>query len=522
MLLSQKLSTAPLLLGFVLLYLALDWVSFIHPMRGFTITPWNPQSALLVALLWWRPSAWWLVVACLVAGQAMLRGMAQPWAAELAACSLLTLGYWMTAAALRRWVGLGAPAASRALMFVAVAVAGALVGAVLYVFGLALFGVAQMDRVVPAILRAWVGDAVSFLVTLPLLLVAADAELRRSARAVLGTLEAWLIALAAVVCGYWVFLHTTEEQFKLFYLMFVPVVWSAARFGLAGAIFSAALVQLLLVGAVQSTAYRPLTVFELQMLMAVLASTGLLLGATVDEREATAAALRDSLRLAAAGDTAAALAHELNQPLTAMSTYARVCQLLARRAGEETQLSDVADKLVNEANRASDVVKRLRDFFRDRTTDLQLTDLGPLVRAVVDDQKARAESVQVELRCRCEPGLPALWFDRTQIEVVLRNLLSNAVDAALQSPQAQARVDVSVVHDGGSVTVAVLDSGLGIPSAELQSIFESRSSSKPGGMGIGLSISRSIVQAHGGRLWAQAGPGGRFFLSLPVQPPHTP
>ncbi|HEX6361654.1 MAG TPA: ATP-binding protein [Albitalea sp.] len=515
-------------LAYLLLYLALDWVSFIHPMRGFNITPWNPQSALAVALLVWRPRAWWLVWVGLVLAANVVRGEPASWAPEMLATVLLAFGYAVTAAALRRWLGPGVRIATRTafLVFVAVVAAGALLDAVLYVAALGAFGIPTFDRVLPAVWRAWIGDAVGFLVTLPLLFVLGSRERRRATAAMLRTVEWWLLTLVAVGLAYAVFGRSTEELFKFFYLLFLPVVWGAARFGVVGAVGASALVQLLLIVAVQSLPYRPLTVFELQVLMAALAATGLLLGTTVDEREEAQRALQASLHLAAAGDMAAALAHELNQPLTALSAYARASQLLARRLGAADEgsahpLAEVTGKLVGEANRASEVVGRLRDFFRERATELQPTDLAALVREVVEAQAAHAAAMHVRLDVRCEAPLPAVWLDRVQIAVVLRNLVANALDAARQSARPDAWVAVRAHADTRQLTVEVHDSGPGLPVEDVTRVFESRRSSKPGGMGIGLGISRAIVLAHGGRLWAEPGPGGRFAFCLPLTTPHA-
>lgn len=145
--------------------------------------------------------------------------------------------------------------------------------------------------------------------------------------------------------------------------------------GSVGAILCASLTQLGLIGAVQWTGPHDLTVFELQVLMAVITMTGLILGLAIDERVRTATQLRQSLRMAAAGQMAAALAHELNQPLTALSSYAQACRALLTLDGGLTtetrdRLEDVSARIVRDAHRASDVVKRLRDFFRDGTTQL--------------------------------------------------------------------------------------------------------------------------------------------------------
>ncbi len=514
--------------GYVVLYFLLDWVSFVHPMRGTSITAWNPQAALAVALLTRFPGCWWLV-GCTLAAAAVGRAPPLGVVSEVSASVVLTIGYVCTAAGLRRGFGPMPRVGTRNayLMFLAVAVAGAALNAALYVGTLAIVGFPAADRLPVAFLRSWTGDVVSLIVTLPVVFVLADRLRRAETLAMLRTVEWWLVAAAAMLAAYAVFARPTEDQFKFFYLLFLPVAWGAARFGNVGAVGSAALVQTLLILAVQSSPYQPFTVFELHLLMAALGATGLLLGATVDEREQAEQALRASLHVAAAADMAAALAHELNQPLTALRTYAKAAQLLAQRPaearpeGSET-LAEVTAKLVGEVNRAGAVVKRLRDFFRQRGTELQQVPIGPVIAEVLASQAMRAQAVEVELASECAPGLPAVWMDAVQVEVVLRNLVSNAIDAAQEHAGAGGQVRVAAQLRGRYLVVEVLDSGPGLSVEELPVIFESRRSSKPGGMGIGLMISRSIIEAHEGRLWAEAGPGGKFFFSLPlsVEEPH--
>jgi len=518
-----------LVAAYVLLYLALAWVSFVHPMTGLNITPWNPQSALAVGLLLRRPGAWWLVWLAASCAEGLVTAAPIHWGAALLSSAALTIGYTVIATGLAHWLGRKPEVATRRqfVAFLLVVGAGTLITSLLHVFALAAFGIPQPGRVLAAIHRGWIGDAVGLLVTLPLLLALYSRERRATTAAMLRTIEGWFIALIAAAGIVAVFTQPAQEQFKFFYLLFLPVVWAAARFGVIGAVWSAAFVQVLLIAAVQSANYRPLTVFELQVLMAALAATGLLLGTTVDEREEAARSLRASLRLAAAGDMAAALAHELNQPLSAMSTYARASQLLAERLGQQNSelavpLVDVTGKLVNEASRASDVVKRLRNFFRDRSTELQPTDLPVLLDEVLRSQSARANALQIELDWYCDPALPTVWLDQVQIAVVLRNLVANALEAASQARLEGERSSVRVraTLDEDDMTVAVIDSGPGLALGEIPGVFESGRSDKPGGMGVGLGISRSIVEAHGGRMWAEAGPGGKFYFSLPLALPH--
>ncbi len=514
--------------AFLVAFVALDWASFFHPMSGLDITPWNPQTALAVAFLLWWPRAWWLVALAVLCADALVRPAQLAWLATPLAASLQAAGYLLIALGLRRWLGARPRLRGRRefVSFLLVVAAGALVSAALHVAALAVFGQPQPERIPLAVYRAWVGDGVGLLVTLPFLLVVANAEQRAATLAMARTAEFWAVALVACAGTFVVFSQTLEEQFKFFYVLFLPVAWGAARFGVLGAVWTATLVQLLLAGAVQSARYRPLTVFELQVLMAALAATGLLLGTITEEREEAARKLRLSLRMAAAGDMAAALAHELNQPLAAMSSYARAVQLLverldgaARRAAHP--LEDVSAKLVNEAVRAAEVVKRLRNFFRDQTTEPQRTELPALLAEVTGSQQERAHALGVRLECFCAQALPALWLDPVQIAVVLRNLVANALEAASAAPPAQdgAWVRLRAAVQADQLVLEVLDSGAGLAAADAQSVFEDRRSGKPGGMGMGLSISRAIVEAHGGRLWAQPGAGGRFFLSLPCLAP---
>ena len=516
-------------LAFVALYAGLAWISFIHPMRGLNITPWNPQSALAIALLMWRPRSWWVVWLAAGCGEGVVSADPVPWGAVIASSGVLTLTYAGIAAALARWAGGTAAIGTRRqlVLFMVILACGAVVGSTLRAGALSVFGSLPTDRVTAAIYQGAIGDGVGMMVTLPLLLVLGSRERRASSRGLLRSSESWVIALLTVAGTIAVFTHAPIEQFKYFYLLFLPVVWGAGRFGVTGAIWSAAIVQLMMIVAVQSEMYRPLTVFELQMLMAALAATGLLLGATVDEREEADRALRASLRLAAAGDMAAALAHELNQPLTAMTTYARACRMLAERlAGEQPQLAgqlvDATGKLADEATRAAEVVKRLRNFFRERVTELQPVAVQQLLDEAVQTQATRAQALGVQLEWSCDLPETELLLDPVQIAVVLRNLVANALDAAAaeRSPgEVQSWVTVRAAREGNDVIVEVADSAVGLQGDDVATVFERRSSDKPGGMGVGLAISRSIVEAHGGRLWAEPGPGGRFYFSLPANDP---
>ena len=391
-----------------------------------------------------------------------------------------------------------------------------------YVGPLVLADLGPTGAFVGALTRYWVGDAVGLCAMLPGLLMLMDTRRRADLAATLRRVEWWGVAGLTVALVAVVFHVEPREAFKFFYLLFIPVTWAATRLGLAGVVPMALLLQAGVIVSVQQVPYQDLTVFELQVLTAALTMTGLVLGMAVDERERTAARLKGSLRLAAAGQMAAALAHELGQPLTALDTYAQASRMIMADAGQGDaarlgRLAEVSDRMAAEARRATEVVKRLRDFFRSGSLQLQRRALEPLLAEAVEAAERRRATVGTRLVLRDGAPLPLLHIDAVQVAVVLRNLLDNALDAVAPQGALGEVVVHAVVHDH-AVKVDVIDNGPGLPPARLAELFEPGGSDKPGGMGVGLSICRALAEAHGGALWAEPGPGGHFCFTLPIDP----
>jgi two-component system, LuxR family, sensor kinase FixL len=509
--------------AYLTVFVLLDWASYIRPFEGMNITPWNPQPALAIALLLSQPRRLWLVWVGLLAAELVVRGIPADWPGTLVATAALALAYGALARALSHKMDRRLPLASihDLLWFTLICIVGALFSSLVYVGALIAAGQGVAGPTYEAFARYWVGDGVGLLVTLPILLVLID-PLRRTALMVsLRSRHWWAIAALTVLMLSAVFVQEQEKHFRFFYLLLLPVVWASARFGLAGAVLEAGLLQVGLMVAVAATRHPDITVFELQVLMAAVTMTGLMLGIAVDERARVSVELRSSLRLAAAGQMAAAIAHELGQPLTALSGYARASQLLVDRRqdvgpADVQQLSDISRKIVGETQRAGEVITRLRDFFRSGSTQLQ--DLSPatIVRQAVEAQGPRAERLGVSIECELQEDLPTTSMDPMQIGVVLRNLISNALDAA-SSVDGKRQVVVQARSEGSELRIAVRDTGPGVNEARSASIFDAAPSDKPGGMGVGLSLSRAIVEAHGGRLWVESGAGGKFCFSLPSE-----
>ena len=274
---------------------------------------------------------------------------------------------------------------------------------------------------------------------------------------------------AAVACALWVvFGIEPAHAERFFYMLFLPLIWISVRHGIRGATWTLLAMQLGIVGAVQVQGLASATLLELQVFMVALAITGLFLGAVVTERrhagealEAREAELQRSLRLAAAAETASALAHELNQPLSAIATYVRACAILAERPEENrTRLVETMGTVTTEVARAGDVVRRLREFFRSGASRLEHASVARLLANAAERAAPRLERHRIALTVECDPALPGVLVDRLQIETVVHNLIANAIDAiAAGDPPARAIVLRAVrdARDAVRITVRTPD-----------------------------------------------------------------
>ena len=236
------------------------------------------------------------------------------------------------------------------------------------------------------------------------------------------------------------------------------------------------------------------------------------------------AELAHVLRLGTIGEIAAGLAHEINQPLGAIANYAQGCALRLRAGPlDPAVLLDVVERIAGQALRAGEVIRRLRDLVRKDEAAHAPAALNELVRGAARLIDAEARRRGVAVRLELAPALPPIRCDAIQIEQVLLNVLLNGVEATDGVPNA---VVVRTAARDGLVEVAVRDAGVGLPPPPVD-VFAPFVTTKPEGLGMGLSISRSIVEAHGGALWAVANPdrGTTFHLTLPAdavaQPERT-
>lgn len=229
-------------------------------------------------------------------------------------------------------------------------------------------------------------------------------------------------------------------------------------------------------------------------------------------------------RIAMLGQLSASIAHELNQPLTGIITNSSTC--LRMLTGETQDLlgaQDAAQRTMRDAHRASEVIARLRALFSNREPSFEAVDLNEATREVIALSLGDLQSNVVELRTQFADSLPHISADRIQLQQVVLNLIRNALDAmSTVNDRNRDLVVTTETLDNGMVRLSVKDAGLGFDPATMNRLFDVFYSTKSTGMGVGLAVSRSIIESHDGHLWATLndGPGATFWFSVPMRRKH--
>ncbi len=232
------------------------------------------------------------------------------------------------------------------------------------------------------------------------------------------------------------------------------------------------------------------------------------------------AALAHVSRLSTMGEMASSIAHELNQPLAAICNYARGCvRRLEAGSGASEEVLDAMRRVAVQAERAGEIIRRIRNFLRKEPPRRVAVDVNHLVREVADLIAPAVRQHGVLLRLDLAQETPRVLADPIQLEQVVLNLAHNAIEAMLDDRR---ELTIETRANGDAVEVAVRDTGHGLEPDALGRVFDPFYSTKPGGMGMGLSISRSIVEAQDGRLWADADPSGGMIFRLRLPTPDWP
>lgn len=225
-------------------------------------------------------------------------------------------------------------------------------------------------------------------------------------------------------------------------------------------------------------------------------------------------------RATAMGELAASIAHEINQPLAGVVANAHAgLRWLAAPAPNIQEVHDAIQRIIRDANRASDVVTRIRGFLKRGEQRYASVSVRGMINETACFVREKARSEGVELRITVEDGCPSVLADRIQLQQVLLNLMINGMDAMRDVKDRPRLLDIQADGQHQHITISVRDHGIGLDPANQDRLFDAFYTSKPEGLGMGLSISHSIIEAHGGRLWAACnadGPGATFQFTIPL------
>lgn len=506
-------------------YLVLEWIEHAVYRSSHDVAPWDPSSGIAFAALLlggWRYSA------VIILGEI---GAALPFTESPARLpeaiyeiTLVFSSWGIAAAFLRRSIDIRLTSQYDLFILIVVTAIAALVHALAQV---ALTWGSQpppLDQAYPLVARSWVGDMIGVMVLTPAALVR---RVRSSKMPFHHQMEI-LVLLAVTAAVLWLnFTRLSTGGLQLFFLLFLPGIWVSARFGLIGAIGlnlvmhgCLAIAFALLVKNVES-----ITAYQFRMLSLTVST--LFLGAAVTGRKRAEEMLSEHLdrharhaRLSTAGEMAAALAHELNQPLSATISYTRAAQrLMAQPENDPAKVQAALDGAAAQAERAGKIIRTLREFIGKGELRLKPCPVPRLIQDAAALMRPECSRAGVSLEISNERELPNVLIDAIQVQQVLANLIRNAIEALSGTGLSKGGIILSSRRAGqNQVEIEVADNGPGLPVDQRERLFQPFSTTKADGMGLGLSISRTIIEAHGGvlRLAASSSDGCSFRFTLPV------
>jgi two-component system sensor kinase FixL len=229
--------------------------------------------------------------------------------------------------------------------------------------------------------------------------------------------------------------------------------------------------------------------------------------------------LAHALRVTTLGELAASFAHELGQPLTAILSNAQAARRFREKDPSDVEIDHALTDIAQSAKRAGDIIARLRRLFRKEHAERAPVDVNDVIYEVLRLLRTDLIQKNIDVRVTAGQGLRLLHADPVQLRQVILNVLVNAEDAIDATREGPREIHVEThLSDAGRIAITVRDTGVGAEESQLEHMFEHFVSSKPRGLGMGLAISRSIVEAHGGRIWATRNEGRGLTLHIELQP----
>ena len=513
------------------IFILIDKETFLYAFKGLNITPWNPSAGFSIFIIARFGNVYSvLIFVARIVSDVLVRHETVRLPILLAGAFIIVSGYVLMARLFRTVVRLD-------VTIPAVKTVGAMVVSVLfftsltsaaYVLMLFAADILNYDDLVASWLRRYVGDIIGILTVVPALLVLSQCVAEQNWKIIRPDLHNLL--QGAVILGIILVLFGIEsiDEFRFFYVLFLPITWISMQGGFSAAAFGVLWTQAVLITVITILGtYNGTAATEIQILMITLAVTGLVLGAVVSERRAAEVlliAMRTELnevgRRAASGELASVIAHELNQPLTAIVNYARSAYLLWQRGNNPTLIDETLSKTIVQANRAAEIVRRLRDFIGRGKSAPVVFSMNELLAEVLKLSTPSLKTDGIELKVVFAEELTQVFADKVQISQVIDNLIRNAIDAMVTDGNKRQRVmSVKTASDElGSVRVSIGDTGPGISIEIADHLFRPFVTTKNFGMGLGLAICKTIINAHDGKLWHEpAVEGGTVFIfTLPA------
>jgi len=509
----------------------MDAGSYVQPVLKLGITPWNPQTGLMVAFLCLHPrSAGWVLVALTLA-ELLVRGMPSNPVIFLVQAVIVTTTYLMAAVTIRRFeFDISKPTFAALTRFSCIAALAAFVASSSVVGLYATASLLPGGQFGSAVGKLWVGDLNGILMLTPLLLK--TPTIRKSLRPInLAPAKFLGVSAALMVSFLIVFFIGDPDDLRFFYVLFVPAVLAALVGGVSGVLVVAVVIQIgLAFGVQQLPEVAPLV--DLQYLMLTLVGTTLALGVVVAERANTSeialqreiqlrdreASLARASRAATAGELASVIAHELNQPMTALVGYLRSIEImLVNSPVTESRLRPTARKAADEALRVSDTLYRLRNFYAGRDPHIETLEFRPLILGIADLLRRRERIGNASIDVKFKTDIEQIESDSVFISVIISNLVLNSAEA-LRDTTAP-KIEILVKENAESLEISIEDNGSGVPERLIPELFKAFVTTKTEGMGMGLAASHSLSQAlRGDLLYARSELGGaKFTLILPLR-----
>jgi signal transduction histidine kinase len=522
----------PYWLGFVALYAAFYASTNFLAYSELTISPWNPETGLAAAVAarhGWR-SMWWIFLAFLTSR--LLTGLPRDLAPELTAAAVYALTYTAYFSIMSSRLLWRTENRTRMVTFLLVTSAtAAITSAALRVVVASVTSYARFDYLLPPIITLTVGDLIGTLTLAPaLLLWPGLGAIRDEVRRHWPGYGLLIAAQAVIITG--VFGVDLIDQFKFFYLLFLPVITFAIWRGLFPAMAALVVTDIAVMAIIYLRDFTVSTATELQILMVTLAATTLYLGAAVDERrrlevrlrqtneqlQDSQSALHKATRLSMVSEMTATLAHELNQPLTAARGFVRAAKRrIAMTGSRKADVAKLIDQSVVQIDGASKLIEETRAYLRRNERPMSPTDMAAIIRISLLLLEPELKGGRTHVRFNEPASTVMVQGNKTQLQQVVMNLVRNSVDALVGRLDGWVDVSITRSPEEGIARVSVKDNGPGIPPDRRRRLFMPLDSRKPEGLGLGLSLCRSIVSAHHGKIWLdEDSPHTTFMFSIPL------